>query len=126
MYKLFIYLSRSCVNVLLFPAVRYSYSKLGDSGSLKAKLGENYYELGNLEAIFGALASMHACNHPSDEKKGSVGIFYKDTIPIIIRSVLSFDECIVAELRFGRKKYSLQCCIEIPCIKQVVLNFWIL
>ena len=43
-------------------------SKLGDLGSLKAKLGENYYELGNLEigpktwslqAIFGDLASMH-------------------------------------------------------------------
>ena len=43
------------------------YSKLGDLGSLKAKLGENYYELGNLEigpktwslqAIFGDLASM--------------------------------------------------------------------
>ena len=44
------------------------YSKLGDLGSLKAKLGENYYELGNLEigpktwslqAIFGDLASMY-------------------------------------------------------------------
>ena len=67
MYKLFIYLSQSCVNALLFPAVQYSYSKLGDLGSLKAKLGENYYELGNLEigpkiwslqAIFGDLASM--------------------------------------------------------------------
>ena len=46
----------------------------------------------------------HPCNHPSGEKKGGVGMFYKDTLPIIIRSDLSFDECIVAELRFGRKK----------------------
>ena len=46
----------------------------------------------------------HACNHPSGEKKGGVGIFYKDTLPLKIRSDLSFDECIVAELRFGRKK----------------------
>ena len=45
----------------------------------------------------------HACNHTSGEKKGSVGIFYKDSLPIIIRGNLSFDECIVAELRFGRK-----------------------
>ena len=30
--------------------------------------------------------------------------FYKDTLPIKIRSDLSIDECIVAELRFGRKK----------------------
>ena len=37
-------------------------------------------------------------------KKGGVGIFYKDTLPIVIRSDMSFDECIVAELRFGRKK----------------------
>ena len=45
-----------------------------------------------------------ACNHVSGEKKGGVGIFYKDTLPIKIRSDLSFDECIVIELRFGRKK----------------------
>ena len=37
-------------------------------------------------------------------KKGGVGIFYKDTLPIKIRSDLSFDECIVAELHFGRKE----------------------
>ena len=47
----------------------------------------------------------HACNHTSGEKKGGVGIFYKDSLPIIIRGDLSLDECIVAELRFGRKKY---------------------
>ena len=46
----------------------------------------------------------HACNHPSGEKKGGVGIFYKDTLPIKIRSDLSFDECIVVKLRFRRKK----------------------
>ena len=46
----------------------------------------------------------HACNHVSGEKKGGVGVFYKDTLPIKIRSDLSFDECIVTELRFGRKK----------------------
>ena len=46
----------------------------------------------------------HACNHPSSEKKGGVGIYYKDSLPIIIRDYLSFDECIVVELRFGRKK----------------------
>ena len=50
----------------------------------------------------------HACNHTSGEKKGGVGIFYKDSLPIIIRGDLSFDECIVAELRFGRKIIFLQ------------------
>ena len=43
-------------------------------------------------------------NHPSGDKKGGVGIFYKETLPLKIRHDLSFDECIVAELIFGRKK----------------------
>ena len=46
----------------------------------------------------------HPCNHPSGEKKGGVGILYRDDLPIIIRNDLSFDECIVVELRFGNKK----------------------
>ena len=46
----------------------------------------------------------HPCNHPNSEKKGGVGIFYKDTLPIKIFGDLSLDECIVAKLRFGRKK----------------------
>ena len=43
-------------------------------------------------------------NHPSGNKKGGVGIFYKDTLPLRIRSDLSFNECLVTELIFGRKK----------------------
>ena len=60
----------------------------------------------------------YARNHPSGEKNGVVGIFYKDTLPIIIRSDLLFDECIVTESRYGRKiHFFLQFCIEIPSIK---------
>ena len=47
----------------------------------------------------------HACNHPSGEKKGGVGIFYKDSLPIKFRDDLAFDECIVAELVVERKKF---------------------
>ena len=46
----------------------------------------------------------HPCNHPSGEKKGGVGIFYKACLPLKIREDLSFQECIVTEMRFGRKK----------------------
>ena len=46
----------------------------------------------------------HGCNHPSGKKQGSVGIFYKSSLSLKIRNDLSFDECIVTELRFGRKK----------------------
>ena len=45
----------------------------------------------------------HACIHPGGGKKGGVGIFYKDKLPIIIKRDLSSDECIVAQLRFVRK-----------------------
>ena len=43
-------------------------------------------------------------NHPSGNKNGGVGIFYKDTLPIRVRDDLSFNECLVTELIFGRKK----------------------
>ena len=46
----------------------------------------------------------HACNHPGGDSSGGVGIFYKESLPLRIRQDLSFDECIVTEMRFGRKK----------------------
>ena len=33
-----------------------------------------------------------------------MGIFYKETLPLKIRSDLAFDESIVCELKFGHKK----------------------
>ena len=35
---------------------------------------------------------------------GGVGLFYKNSLPVIVRNDLSFDESIVVELKFGRKK----------------------
>ena len=43
-------------------------------------------------------------NHSSGDKKGGVGIFYKETLPLKIRDDLSFEECMVTELKFGHKK----------------------
>ena len=43
-------------------------------------------------------------DHPRGDKKGGVGFFYKETLPLKYRDDLSFEECIVVELRFGRKK----------------------
>ena len=43
-------------------------------------------------------------NHPSGDKKGGVGIFYKETLPLKIRDDLSFEECMVTELKCGHKK----------------------
>ena len=43
-------------------------------------------------------------NNPDGSKNGGVGMFYKETLPFKIRHDLLFDECLVSELNFGRKK----------------------
>ena len=50
-------------------------------------------------------------------------VFYKDTLPIIIRSDLPFDECLVSELRFGRKKVFFTVVYRNPKIKANSLEF---
>ena len=44
-------------------------------------------------------------NTPANTKHGGVGLFYKNSLPVIIRNDLSFDESIVMELKFGRKRF---------------------
>ena len=43
-------------------------------------------------------------NNPANTRNGGVGLFYKNSLPVIVRNDLSFDESIVVELKFGRKK----------------------
>ena len=43
-------------------------------------------------------------NHPDNVSRGGVGLFYKDTLPVSVRRDLSFNESIVLELKFPRKK----------------------
>ena len=43
-----------------------------------------------------------SCNHPGSDRNGEV-FFYKETLPLRVRQDLSFDECIITELIFGRK-----------------------
>ena len=52
-------------------------------------------------------------NNPANTRRGGVGLFYKNSLPVVIRNDLSFEESIVAELKFGRKKYFLLFCIEV-------------
>ena len=44
-------------------------------------------------------------NNPANTRHGGVGLFYKTSLPVIVRNDLSFDESIVVELNFGKKKY---------------------
>ena len=43
-------------------------------------------------------------NNPLNTRRGGVGLFYKNSLPLKIRNDLAFDESIVAEINFGRKK----------------------
>ena len=49
--------------------------------------------------------SFVTANHPLNRKHGGIGLFYKNSLPITIRHALSFEESIVAELKFGRKNF---------------------
>ena len=49
------------------------------------------------------------CNNPNNTKHSDVGLFNKDTLPMKVRNDLSFDESIVVELLYGRKKNSFHC-----------------
>ena len=46
----------------------------------------------------------HPLNSPTGERNGGVGIFFKESLPLRVRYDLSFDECLVTELKFGHKK----------------------
>ena len=55
-----------------------------------------------------------SANNPNNTRYGAVGLFYKNSFPVIVRDDLSFDEAIVVELKFGRKKYCY-CFISKSC-----------
>ena len=42
--------------------------------------------------------------NPTNTRHGGVGLFYKNSLPIKIRNDLSFEDSLVVELNFGRKK----------------------
>ena len=56
--------------------------------------------------------SFEPANHPSHSNHGGVGLFYKNTLPVNVRRDFFFDESIVVELKFGRKKVFFYCLIS--------------
>ena len=56
-------------------------------------------------------------------RHGGVGLFYKTSLPVIVRNDLSFDESIVVELKCGGKNFFLLCYIEILLPTIARLNF---
>ena len=62
-------------------------------------------------------------NNPANTRRGGVGIFYKNSLHIVVRNDLSFDESTVVELKFGRKKYFLLFCIAVLFLIILLFNF---
>ena len=48
-----------------------------------------------------------SANHPTNQNRGGVGIYYKTTLPVKIRHDLSFDESLVTEIKLHNKKIFL-------------------
>ena len=44
-------------------------------------------------------------NNPANTRRGGVDLFYQNSLPIVIRNYLYFEESIVAKLEFGKKHF---------------------
>ena len=61
-----------------------------------------------------------AANHPDNVSHGGVGLFYKNSLPLKVRS-----ESVVVELKFGRKKMFLPSFTEVHPLNNFLLNLMI-
>ena len=61
-------------------------------------------------------------NNPANSRNGGLGLFYKNSLPVIVRNDLCFDESIVVELKFGRKENSLLYYIELLLLTVILLS----
>ena len=62
-------------------------------------------------------------NNPANTRHGGVGLFYKNSLPVIVRNDLSSDESIVVELKFGRRKIFFDLLYRSPSSNQTLTNF---
>ena len=62
-------------------------------------------------------------NNPANVRHGGVGLFYKNSFPVIVRNDLSFDESIVTEIKFGRKKIFFIVLYRSPAFNHTSLEF---
>ena len=66
-----------------------------------------------------------AANNPANTRHGGVRIFYKNSLPVVVRHDLSFDESIVLELNFGRKKIFFTILYRSPAFNHLSPEFLI-
>ena len=64
-----------------------------------------------------------SANNQSNTRHGGVGLFFKNSLPITVRNDLPFDESIVVELNFGRKKIFFTIIYQRPAFKYLTPEF---
>ena len=63
--------------------------------------------------------SLIRSDHPSDSKKGGVCIYYKESIPLILRDdINTLDNCLVTEIRSQNEQCFLTCIYRSPSQNQ--------
>ena len=62
-------------------------------------------------------------NNTANTRHGGVGLFYKNSLPVIVRNDLSFDESIVVELKFVRKKILFKILYRSPAFNHSIAEF---
>jgi len=62
-------------------------------------------------------------NHPDNVAQGGVGIYHKNSLPVIVRRDLCFKESLVIELKFGRKKIFFTVLYRSPAFKSNTPEF---
>ena len=62
-------------------------------------------------------------NHPANVAHGGVGIFFKNFLPVTPRRDLSFDESLVLEIKFGRRKIFFTVLYRSPAYKHSTPEF---
>ena len=62
-------------------------------------------------------------NNPNNSRHGGVGLFFKNSIPAIVRNDLSFDESVVIELKLGRKNIFFSGLYRSPASKHSTPKF---
>ena len=62
-------------------------------------------------------------NNPANVRHGRAGLLFKNYLPVIVRNDLSFDESIVIELKFGRKKIFFIVLYRSPALNHNSLEF---
>ena len=62
-------------------------------------------------------------NNPANVRYGGVGLLFKNSLPVIVRNDLSFDESTVIELKFGRKKIFFTVLYRSPAFNHNSLKF---